>query len=190
MLYWFFVAIFRIYKEMVVMNNVEVGKRLKTARIVNGFKLEEAATKVNISKGSLSRYESGNRSTNIEILNDLSSLYRVQPEFFVSGTLQLYGAGQSYIDFNTGEMKVITEEEEIIAQKILSEKIKTYIVGLLEKASPQLSSSLMNLKLEHFQVLAHILEKSERLSDSLEELLNVGESELDQLANIINGLNK
>lgn len=172
------------------MNNVEVGKRLKLARTVNGFTLEEVATKLNITKGSLSRYESGSRNTSIELINSLSNLYKVQPDFLMSGTLQLYGAGHPFIDFDTGEINYVTEEEEVIAQKILEEKAKIHTMELLEELKPNMFNLLINLKVEHFQMLAHIFENSEELTESLELLSDMDEKELDKLAVIINGISE
>lgn len=172
------------------MNNVEVGKRLKLARTVNGFTLEEVATKLNITKGSLSRYESGNRNTSIELINSLSILYKVQPEFLMSGALQLYGAGQSYIDFNTGGINYITEEEVTIAQKILEEKAKMHTMELLEELTPDKFNLLINLKVEHFQMLAHIFENSDELAESLECIVDMNSRKLDELAAVINEMSE
>lgn len=65
--------------------DVAVGHRLKAQRLGAIMKQEDAAPKVGISVSQLSRYESGENSTEPAMLLRLAALYGCQPSDFLDG---------------------------------------------------------------------------------------------------------
>ena len=61
------------------------GARIQQLRIQNGYTQEEFAKILNIDRSNLSRIESGKRSCSLELLVQLSSLFRVTLDYLVLG---------------------------------------------------------------------------------------------------------
>jgi len=63
------------------------GERLKSARKMAGYSLEELAGKLgNITRQALSNYENGKRQPNSDIIIQLAKIFGVKPDFFVRET--------------------------------------------------------------------------------------------------------
>lgn len=59
----------------------DLGMRLKELRIAKGYSLQQLAKKLNLTKGTLSKYESNINTPNINILRELAKLYSVSLDY-------------------------------------------------------------------------------------------------------------
>ncbi|AWN18555.1 helix-turn-helix domain-containing protein [Streptococcus sobrinus] len=68
---------------------MEIGKRLKQARINAGLTQEEVSKKLFITRQTVSRWEQEKNLPNIYVLKDLSQLYKVEVAYFLLDTSQV-----------------------------------------------------------------------------------------------------
>ncbi|MCA1040556.1 helix-turn-helix domain-containing protein [Bacillus infantis] len=168
-------------------NKIEFGERLKMARSVNNLKLDEVASQLGTTKSALSRYESGDRTPDHNIIKKLSSIYKVSTDFLISGSYYTYlqMPGQLMLDFESGKTKEITKEEHDISRKLLIEKVKKVASAEVEQLDSTTLINLLDLDGDHLRVIAHISHQSYHLKHSIKRLTDLPTHYLDELANII-----
>ena len=92
----------------------DLGKRLLSLRKENGYNQDYVANKVGISRASLSYYEKGERSVDIEILYRLAEFYNVSIDYLF-GISANKSPEREYIDtFATASMGFTSETEEVL----------------------------------------------------------------------------
>lgn len=62
---------------------MSIGKRLKILRIEHGLTLDELASKINITKATLSRYENDHRKPNAEFIEAITRFYGVSSDYIL-----------------------------------------------------------------------------------------------------------
>jgi len=65
----------------------EFRKRIKDLRVKNGMTQTEASERLNIGLKSLQSIEQGRRECSLEMLLDLSELYKVSTDYLLKGTV-------------------------------------------------------------------------------------------------------
>ena len=86
-------------------------KRLKELRKEAGLTQQELGDKLNLTKGSICSYENGTRMASIEVLIDVSNLFKVDLDYLI-GT-------DSYVVSDTNEdygLRMAKEEIELIVE--------------------------------------------------------------------------
>lgn len=95
-----------------------VGKKIKSLRTQRGLSQEETAEKLNISRSSYERMEAGKSNSWASHLKNLSSLFEVDPEYFVQGESNI----QQHYKQNGG-MSLVQNNGKIIHVESLSEEL-------------------------------------------------------------------
>lgn len=86
-------------------------KRLKELRKEAGLTQQELGDKLNLTKGSICSYENGTRMASIEVLIDVSNLFKVDLDYLI-GT-------DSYVVSDTNEdygLRMAKEEIDLIVE--------------------------------------------------------------------------
>lgn len=167
----------------------ELGNRLKLARTINKFTLDDVAKQIGGSKSALSLYESGNRTPSHDVLKKLASTYKVSLDFLAYGTFS-YSPGQLLLDFNeVGRNIEVSKEEYEISSKLLTEKAKQVVCNALEKLGPSELIELLDVNEEDLRGMSYIY-KSKSLRSSLTRLGHVPLNDLDSLADYIDEYEK
>ena len=68
-------------------NQVEFGRRLRSARREYDFTQEQLAEKLNITPEHMGRLELGRRGVSIDLLIDLSNILHVSLDYLIKGTV-------------------------------------------------------------------------------------------------------
>lgn len=87
----FFVMIVIIALEV---NKMSIGEKIKKLRLQKGIKQEELAKKLNISRQSISHYETGRAIPSIDVLKLLADYFGVTVDYFLTDK-----PGQSEVEF-------------------------------------------------------------------------------------------
>jgi repressor LexA len=95
----FFVMIVIIALEV---NKMSIGEKIKKLRLQKGIKQEELAKKLNISRQSISHYETGRAIPSIDVLKLLADYFGVTVDYFLTDK-----PGQSEVEFVDVEFKTV-----------------------------------------------------------------------------------
>jgi transcriptional regulator with XRE-family HTH domain len=70
------------------MDNNEIGKRLKKIRIDHGLSQDELGRSLNLSRTAIGNWERGERSINLQDLNNLAAFFGIPVQYFLGGDEQ------------------------------------------------------------------------------------------------------
>ena len=91
-----------------MLDKKKIGKKLKELRISRGYRQNEVADKVGLSRATISNVEVGNRGLSIESLQKFCELYNVSIDYFEIETKSFDEA----VDL-TERLRLIFESEDV-----------------------------------------------------------------------------
>ena len=103
-------------------------RRLKELREKRRLNQEGLALKLNVSQSTISAYEVGDRTPDLETLISIANLFNVSLDYLVGLSEAMQITKQS--DLSPDELDFLCKYRQ--ANKINSEKIKAYMDGLLD----------------------------------------------------------
>lgn len=103
------------------------GSKLKTARIVRGFTLEELEEKLGVSHQSISNYENGKANPHVETIRKLANILEFTPSFFYGNDVDMLDPETPHF-FRSGAA-VAVKYKDRVKEKI---KILAYIIDFIQ----------------------------------------------------------
>ena len=103
-----------------MINNIEIGKRIKEIRNDKKLNQREFAKRLTLSQNHISYLEKGIRKITEKFINDLCKEYNVNKEWLLTGT------GQKYIDMIEG-LNIDDEEIKNFLKKFMQLDMKTKV---------------------------------------------------------------
>ncbi|HEF5706552.1 XRE family transcriptional regulator [Bacillus wiedmannii] len=136
------------------------GRKLKTARIIRGFTLEELGEKLGVSHQSVSKYENDKASPDIETARQLAEILQFTPSFFYGNSEDLLNAQSTHF-FRSGAA-VAKKYKEQVKEKVCT---LAYLIRFIET----------NIKLPEFKIPNFISVQSTFKQIDFEEIDNIAE---------------
>jgi Zn-dependent peptidase ImmA (M78 family)/transcriptional regulator with XRE-family HTH domain len=120
------------------------GKKLKTARLIRGFTLEDLGKELGLSHQSVSKYENDKSSPDLDMIRRLADLLQFAPSFFYGDNNELLNPQTSHF-FRSGAAVAKKYKEQV------KEKVRTlaYLIDFVEA----------NIKLPDFKLPSFIEEQ-------------------------------
>ena len=109
-----------------MLDKKKIGKKLKELRLSRGFRQNEVADKVGLSRATISNVEVGNRGLSLESLQKFCELYNVSIDYFGIETKSFNEA----VDL-TERLKLIFESNDV--PKAAKEELYTDIMKMYLK---------------------------------------------------------
>ena len=103
-----------------MINNIEIGKRIKEIRNDKKLNQREFAKRLTLSQNHISYLEKGIRKITEKFINDLCKEYNVNKEWLLTGT------GEKYIDMIEG-LNIDDEEIKNFLKKFMQLDMKTKV---------------------------------------------------------------
>ena len=103
-----------------MINNIEIGKRIKEIRNDKKLNQREFAKRLTLSQNHISYLEKGIRKITEKFINDLCKEYNVNKEWLLTGT------GEKYIDMIEG-LNIDDEEIKYFLKKFMQLDMKTKV---------------------------------------------------------------
>ena len=103
-----------------MINNIEIGKRIKEIRNDKKLNQREFAKRLTLSQNHISYLEKGIRKITEKFINDLCKEYNVNKEWLLTGT------GEKYIDMIEG-VNIDDEEIKNFLKKFMQLDMKTKV---------------------------------------------------------------
>lgn len=103
-----------------MINNIEIGKRIKEIRNDKKLNQREFAKRLTLSQNHISYLEKGIRKITEKFINDLCKEYNVNKEWLLTGT------GEKYIDMIEG-LNIDDEEVKNFLKKFMQLDMKTKV---------------------------------------------------------------
>ena len=103
-----------------MINNIEIGKRIKEIRNDKKLNQRESAKRLTLSQNHISYLEKGIRKITEKFINDLCKEYNVNKEWLLTGT------GEKYIDMIEG-LNIDDEEIKNFLKKFMQLDMKTKV---------------------------------------------------------------
>ena len=103
-----------------MINNIEIGKRIKEIRNDKKLNQREFAKRLTLSQNHISYLEKGIRKITEKFINDLCKEYNVNKEWLLTGT------GEKYIDMIEG-LNIDDEEIKNFLKKFMQLDMKTIV---------------------------------------------------------------
>lgn len=103
-----------------MINNIEIGKRIKEIRNDKKLNQREFAKRLTLSQNHISYLEKGIRKITEKFINDLCKEYNVNKEWLLTGT------GEKYIDMIEG-LNINDEEIKNFLKKFMQLDMKTKV---------------------------------------------------------------
>lgn len=103
-----------------MINNIEIGKRIKEIRNDKKLSQREFAKRLTLSQNHISYLEKGIRKITEKFINDLCKEYNVNKEWLLTGT------GEKYIDMIEG-LNIDDEEIKNFLKKFMQLDMKTKV---------------------------------------------------------------
>lgn len=103
-----------------MINNIEIGKRIKEIRNDKKLNQREFAKRLTLSQNHISYLEKGIRKITEKFINDLCKEYNVNKEWLLTGT------GEKYIDMIEG-LNIEDEEIKNFLKKFMQLDMKTKV---------------------------------------------------------------
>ena len=103
-----------------MINNIEIGKRIKEIRNDKKLNQREFAKRLTLSQNHISYFEKGIRKITEKFINDLCKEYNVNKEWLLTGT------GEKYIDMIEG-LNIDDEEIKNFLKKFMQLDMKTKV---------------------------------------------------------------
>ncbi|MFD2442530.1 ImmA/IrrE family metallo-endopeptidase [Bacillus sp. CGMCC 1.16607] len=136
------------------------GQKLKTARLIRGFTLEDIGRELGVSHQSVSKYENDKASPDLEVVRRLADLLQFTPSFFFSDHQELLYPQTTHF-FRSGAAVAKKYKDQV------KEKVRTlaYVINFIEA----------KLRLPQFVKPSFIIEHSVLRQISFEEIDAVAE---------------
>jgi len=148
-------------------------ERLKSARMLNGFSLQDLATALEnkVSRQALHRYEKGEVNPDSDMINLLSAALKVRPDYFFRDTKVEIG----YVEFR--KLKRMSAKEEVRVVEETREYLSRYLE--LEEILG-ISNKFIN-HLAHFENITHY----QQINDAANHLRNKWQLGTDPIFNVV-----
>lgn len=158
----------------------ELGERLRICRKAYEMTLEDVANELGLNKGTLAKYETGERNPTLNNLQKLASFYKVPTDFLHYGSYSQFLISPDQINSLIRNAEHVDSQEKLqIRQKIILDLTKIKVNKLVEVLN--INEHAVLLQMNDWELKNLIGE----YNDLYQKISDMSTNEKEQLSNYI-----